>query len=98
MAGRYVVLEFDDRDAANAFVKMEKIHEQLDFTPVAMYLKPRRYCECPDKPRQNLNNWRKHPKYGISVCVRCGLPSWFYNQGILKRLQWAFGYSILEDQ
>ena len=95
MAGRYVILEFEDRDAADAFVTNEHIQEQLDFTPVAMYLKPKKFCECPDKTRVHQNNWKKHKKYGLYICTRCGRPSKFHNRGILQRLQYAFGYSLL---
>jgi hypothetical protein len=97
MAGRYVILEFEDREAANKFVKMGRIHEQLRTKPVAMYLKPKKFCQCPDKSRQQQKNWRKHKKYGLYICERCGMPSQFHNRGILQRLQYAFGYNLLED-
>ena len=104
MAGRYVILEFEDRDAAQAFVMNQTLSGQLGYEPIAMYLKPKKYCECPEQKtrgvtrtgRNNIHNWRKHKKYGLHVCVTCGLPSRFYNRGILERLQYAFGYSILE--
>lgn len=95
MAGRYVVLEFEDRDAAQAFVMNNTLSSQLGFSVRAMFLKPKKYCECPEKGREQLNNWHKHPKYGLHVCVKCGRPSRFYNRGILERLQYAFGYSLL---
>lgn len=98
MAGRYVILEFEDRDAANAFVQNENISSQLKFSVMAMFLKPKVYCKCPDKKRVHQNNWTKHKKYGLYICVKCGKPSQFHNGGLLKRLQYAFGYSLLEDR
>lgn len=96
MAGRYVILEIEDRDAADAFVKMEHIHEQLHIKPVAMYLKPTKFCQCPDKGRQNVANWVKNKKYGLYICKVCRKPSSFHETGILKRLQYVFGFNLLE--
>ena len=71
--------------------------DQLGYRPVAMYLKPKATCQCPDKRRQHVNNWRKHRRYGLYICTACGKPSRFHEGGILKRLQYAFGYSILDE-
>lgn len=95
MAGRYVILEFDDREAANAFVANSNLPDQLGFEVKAMYLRPSKFCECPDKQRQNNSNWKKHKRYGLFVCANCGMPSKFHERGILERLQYTFGYSIL---
>lgn len=96
MAGRYIILEFEDRDEASAFVQMSHLQEQLHFKPMAMFLKPKICCQCPDKNRQQLNNWRKHPKYGLYICTKCKRPSKFHEGGLIKRLQYAFGYNLLE--
>lgn len=98
MAGRYVILDFEDRDAAQAFVMNNTLSDQLGFSVRAMFLKPKKYCECPEKGRQQLNNWTKHKKYGLYVCTKCHMPSRFHNRGILTRLQYAFGYSLIEDK
>jgi hypothetical protein len=95
MAGRYVILEFEDRDAAQSFVMNEHLTEQLGYGVVAMYIKPKVFCTCPDKKRVHQGNWRKHKKYGLFICTTCNKPSTFHNRGILERLQYAFGYSIL---
>lgn len=95
MAGRYIILEFEDRDAANAFVMNENLSSQLGFIVRAMYLKPKSYCTCPDKKRVHVDNWDKHKKYGLYICRMCKKPSRFHNRGILERLQYTFGYSIL---
>lgn len=97
MAGRYVILEFEDRDAANAFVENNNIAGQLGFKAVAMYLKPKVFCTCQDKTRVHNQNWRKHKKYGLFICVRCGKPSKFHEQGISQRLQYVFGFNLLGD-
>lgn len=97
MAGRYVILEFEDRDAADAFVANENIRASLGFKAIAMFLKPKpdAFCECPDKWRQDGRNWRKHSKFGLYVCSRCKKPSIHHQQGILPRLQYVFGFNIL---
>lgn len=94
MAGRYVVLQFDDKALAEAFLAQDRALEHDGAEVIAVYLKPSQFCECPDKTRVNLKNWRKHRKYGLYVCTRCGRPSQFHNRGILERLQYAFGYDI----
>lgn len=98
MAGRYVVLEFEDRDAAQAFVMNPNLPEQLGFEVKAMYLKPRVFCECPDKTKQSAGNWLKHPKYGLYVCKRCKKPSKHHERGIIPRLQYVFGFNLLEKR
>lgn len=95
MAGRYVVLEFDDRDAAQSFVMNESMADHLGFRINSMFLKPHKYCECPDLKRKQNQNWRKHSKYGLFVCIRCGKPSRFHLGGVAKRLQYAFGFNLL---
>lgn len=98
MAGRYVILEFEDRDAAQAFVMNNTLSNQLGFKAIAMYLKPGKYCQCPSKSRQSAANWQKHPKYGLYVCKKCHLPSKFHEAGILPRLQYTFGFSLMKEK
>ena len=95
MAGRYVILEFEDRDVADAFVANKNIKEALGFKTIAMFLKPKQFCNCPDKGRQNNANWRKHSKYGLYVCKVCRKPSVHHQQGIITRLRYVFGFNIL---
>lgn len=96
MAGRYVLLEFEDRDEAAAFLANKHMPEHLGFTIKAAFLKPKKFCDCPGKSRQNVKNWLKHPKYGLYICQVCKKPSIHHETGILGRLQYVFGYSILE--
>lgn len=98
MAGRYVLLEFDDPDSANAFVQNNHVPHHLGFKIAAMFVKPVKFCECPDKTRQNANNWRKGRRTGLYLCVRCGRPSTHHQTGIFKRLQYVFGYNLLEER
>ena len=95
MAGRYVIIEFDDRDAAGSFVANEYMPEQLSYKLIAMFIRPKVFCRCPDKQRQHVNNWRKHPKFGVYICQECRKPSRFHEGGLIKRLQYTFGYNIL---
>ena len=92
-----MILEFEDRDAADAFVANENISEALGFRAIAMFLKPKpgQFCECPDKWRQDGRNWRKHSKFGLYTCSRCKKPSVFHERGIVPRLQYVFGFNIL---
>jgi hypothetical protein len=97
MAGRYVLLEFEDKDSAQAFVMNNNMSDQLGFGILAMFLKPTSFCNCPDKSRQNVANWKKSRKFGIYVCLRCRKPSIHHQKGILERLKYVFGYNILGE-
>lgn len=96
MAGRYVVLEFDDGDAAAAFLMNQHIPQQMGFRRIAVYLKPNKFCQCPDKQRQDGRQWKKHKKYGLFVHRACGRPSIFHERGVIPRLQFVFGFNLLE--
>lgn len=95
MAGRYVIIEFEDRDAAQAFVMNKTLSGQLGFLTRGMYLKPKKYCDCEEKSRHRVDNWDKHPKYGLYTCKRCKRASRFHERGILRRLQYVFGFDLL---
>lgn len=95
MAGRYVILEFDDRDAAEAFVTNPHIPQQLGYSVTAMFLKPKAFCSCPDKLRQNNKNWAKNKRYGLYICLNCRKPSIFHERGIMDRLKYVFGYNLM---
>lgn len=103
MAGRYVILQFEDRDAAESFVANEYMPDQLGYVPVAMYLKPKAFCDCPPKKTRGItktgrlhnDNWRKNRKYGLYICVECGRPSRHHEGGIIQRLQYVFGFNLL---
>lgn len=95
MAGRFVILEFEDKSHAEEFVK-------LDFgidggNVMAMYLRPTKFCQCAEKKRQNVQNWAKGKRTGLYLCKTCKLPSIHHQQGILARLQYVFGYNQLEE-
>lgn len=96
MAGRIVILEFTDPDAANAFVQNDTMAKQLDYTRMAMFIRPTKFCECVDKKRQHVDNWRKGKRTGLYLCVTCKRPSIHHQRGFLSRLQYVFGYNQLE--
>ena len=96
MAGRFVVLSFDSRDSAEAFVSHTKALEYDGAELVAMFMKPEQFCECPTKRRQNVANWAKGKRTGLYLCRVCKKPSVHHQQGILTRLQYVFGYNLLD--
>ena len=95
MAGRFVIIEFDDPQLAQSFVNSD-VASQFDFKVRAMFLRPDKYCECPDKQRHNVQNWAKGKRTGLYLCKRCRKPSVHHQQGIMSRLQYVFGYNQLE--
>lgn len=93
MAGRIVVLEFDDKDLAEAFYTNERALHHDGARVMAVFLRPNSFCECPDKQRQNVRNWRKGKRTGLYLCTTCRKPSVHHQKGILSRLQYVFGYN-----
>jgi hypothetical protein len=98
MAERMVILRFTDADAANAFAMNETLAGQLDYEVKAVFLVPTKYCECPEKKRQNVKNWRRGRRSGIQICIYCRRPSRFHTEGIMKRLEIIFGFNQLAVQ
>jgi hypothetical protein len=98
MAGRIVILEFEDADSANSFVENQHMPGQLGYSIMAMFMRPTKFCECPDKTRQHANNWAKGKRTGLYLCVRCKKPSIHHQKGILSRLQYVFGYNQLDSE
>lgn len=96
MSGRYVILEFDDRDAATVFIEREEVLSQLGASVVSMHLRPDSVCECPDRQRQDGRNWARGRRSGIFLCKQCRKPSRFHTSGLLERLKYAMGYDLRE--
>lgn len=96
MAGRYVILEFHDKDAAEGFVTHPDLNQEWGYSVKAMFMKPDKFCECPDKQRHNVQNWAKGKRTGLYLCKRCRKPSTHHQTGIMSRLQYVFGYNQLE--
>jgi hypothetical protein len=96
MAGRIVILEFDDADAAQVFVDNEDQLKLRGARPIAVFMRPNRFCECPDKQRQHVANWAKGKRTGLYLCKVCKRPSVHHQRGILDRLQYVFGFNQLE--
>lgn len=97
MAGRIIILEFDNKDQAEAFLANTKALEYDGAKPIAMFLRPNQFCQCPDKRRQNVSNWRKGKRTGLYLCINCRKPSIHHQKGILSRLQYVFGFNQLEE-
>ena len=95
MAERMVILRFTDVDAANAFARNNTMAEQLDYEVKAVFLVPTKYCECPEKKRQNVKNWKRGRRSGIQICIDCRRPSRFHTEGIMARLEMIFGFNQL---
>lgn len=95
MAGRYVLLEFDDRAKAQHFVDHD--YATVGGAKVtAMFIKPSKFCDCPDKQRQHVKNWSKGKLTGLYLCLVCKRPSVHHQNGIFSRLQYVFGYNLLK--
>ena len=90
MAGRIVILQFDDRKEADA--ALDLMGEQV----MAVFVKPSKFCECPDKRRQNASNWAKGKRTGLYICKVCKRPSIHHQQGMMDRLKYVFGKNLLE--
>ncbi len=95
MAERMVILRFDDADAANSFSANDTLADQLGYEVKALFLVPTKFCECPEKTRQNVKNWRRGRRTGLQLCVNCKRPSRFHTEGIMKRLEVVFGFNQL---
>ena len=95
MAERMVILRFEDVDSANSFAANETLAEQLAYEVKAMFVIPTKFCECPEKKRQNVKNWRRGRRTGIQLCIDCKRPSRFHTEGIMARLEMIFGFNQL---
>ena len=91
MAGRYVILEFEDKEVAEKFVGANQQ------AVLGMFMKPEKFCQCPDKRRQNVTNWVKGARTGLYLCRVCKKPSEHHQKGIMTRLKYVFGKNLLED-
>lgn len=97
MAGRYVLLEFDDPKLAEEFVYTPNVMPYGAFEVAAIFVKPKKFCECPDKQRQNGKNWTKGKRTGLYLCIKCRRPSAHHQTGVFKRLAYVFGNNLLEN-
>lgn len=105
MAGRTVILEFDDKDEAETFAleMMDAPAKGMPFVPqsgriIAMFVKPVKFCECPDKSRQDGRNWMRGKKTGLFLHTACRRPSVHHQRGVMERLKWALGKNLLEKE
>lgn len=96
MAGRFVVLKFDDPDSANAFVANNHVPHALGYSIIAMFVLPTKFCDCADKRRQNVKNWARGSRTGLWICRVCKRPSIFHMRGLLARLETTFGYNQIK--
>jgi len=90
------MLEFEDRDAADAFVQNDNLSEQLTYRRLGIWVRPVKFCECPTKQRQQLKNWRKGKRTGLQLCVVCKRPSPAWERGLLQRIGFVLGHNQLE--
>lgn len=96
MAGRYVLIEFDDRLAADAFVQNDNLAGQLEYRRRGFFVSPNKFCQCPDKRRQNAKNWVRGKRTGLQLCIVCRKPSIFHQRGLMERIQHALGFNLME--
>lgn len=95
MAERMVILRFENTDQADSFSTDEALAEQLGYEVKAMFVVPTKFCQCPDKSRQNAKNWRRGRRTGLQLCVKCKRPSRFHTEGVMARLEHIFGFNQL---
>lgn len=98
MSGRYIVLAFEDRHQADAFVSNELALKYDGARVEGIYLKPSTFCECPDKDRQNVKNWKRGKRSGVFLCVRCKKASVYHEKGLAARFRQVFGYDLRETE
>lgn len=98
MAGRFLILEFEDATAAEAFASNEYMPEQCDYRVMAMFMRPTKFCQCPDKQTHNVKNWAKGKRTGLYLCKNCRKPSIHHQKGLLARLQYVFGFNLLSTE
>lgn len=96
MAGRYVILEFDNKLNAEAFISQRAALDADGADVRGVFLSPDKFCKCPDKARQNNSNWARGSRSGIWLCRRCKKPSRHHQGGLLSRLRTALGNNLLE--
>lgn len=93
---KYVLLTFDEDDAADQFVEAAQKHdlrrlvgdyieeaEWVDCTVRAVYKKPTKFCTGTDKPecRGHKKGFTRGTKYGWWVCAACGKPTQAWGDG-----------------
>jgi hypothetical protein len=83
---RYVVLEFDDNDAAGAFLEVVKDPYLMDGFPdgvkvKAVFAKPTKFCDCPLP-----GNIAKGAALGWFICSKCAKArrGWQYPDNLLQ--------------
>lgn len=84
---RFVILEFDDNDAAESFVRHMEDNFNIASTSVALahadvrwvLAKPTKFCECNPEPKR-----AKSSRYGWWVCTVCKKPgaTWGTERGL----------------
>jgi hypothetical protein len=95
VAGRYIVVEFDDSMAADTFTQNQTMGSVMGYKVIGLFIRPEKFCQCPDKQRQNVKNWARGKRTGLWLCKRCKRPSVFHQRGIMDRLLHVFGYNLL---
>jgi hypothetical protein len=102
MAGRYIILTFDDKDEAETFAleMMEVPQGEMPHLPgsariFGMFIKPMKFCECPDKRRQDGRNWFKGKNTGLFLHQDCRRPSVFHQRGLMDRLCHILGKNLV---
>lgn len=96
MAGRYLLIAFRDADTANQYEATLAFStlEDHGIRSLGQFYRPDVFCECPDKQRVHVNNWKRGKRSGIPVCSNCRRPSRYWRTGLLKRLEVALGKRV----
>lgn len=71
---RYVLIEFDEDDKADALVRKIEGVESDTYRVAGMYQKPTSYCSCPDTQEHKKHEVGRGKKFGWWVHLICRKP------------------------
>jgi hypothetical protein len=96
---KYVLLVFDEDEAADAFVHLIEqdsgpawkfMREQIKPQVRGIFKKPTKFCEC---TRLKGRGFFRGKKWGWWVCSQCGRPTWQWAS--LNTLYGVLGFNLL---
>jgi hypothetical protein len=65
--GRLVLIEFDDNEMAEAFLKASDLPQLFEFNVVGVFIKPASLCECSPRSEDSFRG----AKFGLWACPNC---------------------------
>jgi hypothetical protein len=65
--GRLVLIEFDDNEMTEAFLKASDLPQLFEFRVVGTFIKPASLCECFPREEKSFHG----AKFGLFACKKC---------------------------